>query len=102
MNIRHTVCPQICGIECLVSLGTSLLALVVMPQFDVLTNLFITGGVCIMSSILQIIYRLQREKWKIVFPICSLILIVTGNTLLCFRLCRLLNLIGLANELPKQ
>ncbi|XP_059927802.1 chitin synthase 1 [Gadus macrocephalus] len=72
----------ICVIECLVSLGTSVLALVVMPQFDVLTNLFITGGVCIMSSILQIVYRLQKEKWKIIFPICSLLLIITGYCLL--------------------
>ncbi|CAL8243471.1 unnamed protein product [Lota lota] len=72
----------ICAIECLVSLGTSILALVVMPQFDVLTNLFISGGVCIMSSILQIIYRLQREKWKIIFPVCSLVLILTGYGLL--------------------
>lgn len=72
---------QICGIECLVSLGTSLLVLVVMPQFDVLTNLFISGGVCIVSAILQIVYRLQGDKWKILFPICSLILTVTGTTI---------------------
>uniref|UniRef100_A0A8C4ESJ2 chitin synthase n=1 Tax=Dicentrarchus labrax TaxID=13489 RepID=A0A8C4ESJ2_DICLA len=72
----------ICVIECLVSLGTSILVLVVMPQFDVLTNLFISGGVCIVSAVLQIAYRLQREKWKIIFPICSLILTVAGYCLL--------------------
>ncbi|KAK9542640.1 hypothetical protein VZT92_000484 [Zoarces viviparus] len=72
----------ICAIECLVSLGTSILVLVVMPQFDVLTNLFISGGVCIISAILQIVYRLQRETWKILFPICSLILTVAGYCLL--------------------
>ncbi|XP_056232747.1 chitin synthase 1 [Seriola aureovittata] len=71
----------VCAIECLVSIGTSVLVLVVMPQFDVLTNLFISGGVCIMSAILQIGFRLQREKWKIVFPICSLILTVAGYCL---------------------
>uniref|UniRef100_A0A3Q2PW41 chitin synthase n=1 Tax=Fundulus heteroclitus TaxID=8078 RepID=A0A3Q2PW41_FUNHE len=65
---------MICGIECLVSLGTSVLVLIVMPQFDVLTNLFISGGVCIVSAVLQIVFRLQRENWKILFPICSLIL----------------------------
>uniref|UniRef100_A0A4W6G3I7 chitin synthase n=1 Tax=Lates calcarifer TaxID=8187 RepID=A0A4W6G3I7_LATCA len=69
-------------IECLVSLGTSVLVLVVMPQFDVLTNLFISGGVCIMSAILQIVFRLQGETWKIVFPVCSLILTVAGYCLL--------------------
>ncbi|KAJ8013713.1 hypothetical protein DPEC_G00032640 [Dallia pectoralis] len=72
----------VCGIECLVSLGTSVLVLVVMPQFDVLTNLFISGGVCILSSVLQIVFRLQRENWKIIFPICSLMLILTGYFLL--------------------
>nr|XP_020471317.1 uncharacterized protein LOC109969026 [Monopterus albus] len=72
----------ICTIECLVSLGTSILVLVVMPQFDVLTNLFISGGVCIVSAILQIVFRLQREMWKIVFPICSLILTLAGYCLL--------------------
>uniref|UniRef100_UPI003AACB695 chitin synthase 1 n=1 Tax=Centroberyx gerrardi TaxID=166262 RepID=UPI003AACB695 len=72
----------ICAIECLVSLGTSILVLIVMPQFDVLTNLFISGGVCIVSSILQIVFRLQRETWRIVFPICSLVLVITGYCLL--------------------
>lgn len=52
-----------------------------MPQFDVLTNLFISGGVCIVSAILQIVFRLQRETWKIVFPVCSLILTLAGNCL---------------------
>ncbi|XP_074522635.1 chitin synthase 1 [Halichoeres trimaculatus] len=69
-------------IECLVSLGTSILVLVVMPQFDVLTNLFISGGVCIISAILQIVYRLQSENWKIIFPLCSLILTIAGYCLL--------------------
>ncbi|KAM3876977.1 chitin synthase 1 [Diretmus argenteus] len=72
----------ICGIECLVSLGTSVLVLIVMPQFDVLTNLFISGGVCIVSSIMQIAFKLQREKWQILFPICSLFLIIIGYCLL--------------------
>ncbi|KAM8763421.1 chitin synthase 1 [Acanthopagrus schlegelii] len=72
----------ICAVECLVSLGTSILVLIVMPQFDVLTNLFISGGVCIVSAILQIVYRLQTETWKIIFPICSLTLTITGYCLL--------------------
>lgn len=72
----------ICTIECLVSLGTSILVLIVMPQFDILTNLFISGGVCILSAILQIIFRLQSEPWKIVFPLCSLVFTVAGYFLL--------------------
>ncbi|XP_036403039.1 chitin synthase 1 [Megalops cyprinoides] len=71
-----------CTIEALVSLGTSLLVLVVMPQFDVLTNLFSTGGICFLSALLQVVFRLQRESWKIIFPICSLILALTGYILL--------------------
>ncbi|KAM6943510.1 chitin synthase 1 [Xenentodon cancila] len=73
---------MICVIECLVSLGTSVLVLVVMPEFDILTNLFISGGVCIVSAILQIVFRLQRETWKIIFPICSLLFTVAGYSLL--------------------
>ncbi|KAM9408301.1 chitin synthase 1 [Pholidichthys leucotaenia] len=72
----------ICLVECLVSLGTSVLVLVVMPQFDVLTNLFISGGVCITSALLQIIFRLQRDSWKIIFPLCSLFLTTAGYFLL--------------------
>ncbi|KAM9860556.1 chitin synthase 1 [Aulostomus maculatus] len=72
----------ICAIECLVSLGTSILVLIVMPKLDVLTNLFCSGGVCIISAILQIVFRLQREPWKIMFPICSLTLTVAGYCLL--------------------
>uniref|UniRef100_A0A3Q2D9Q7 chitin synthase n=1 Tax=Cyprinodon variegatus TaxID=28743 RepID=A0A3Q2D9Q7_CYPVA len=72
----------ICLIECVVSLGTSVMVLVVMPQFDVLTNLFISGGVCIFSAVLQIVFRLQRESWKILFPICSLLLTTSGYCLL--------------------
>ncbi|XP_061522553.1 chitin synthase 1 isoform X2 [Phycodurus eques] len=72
----------ICAIECLVSIGTSILVLVVMPQFDVLTNLFISGGVSIMSALLQITFQLQAETWKIIFPICSLILTCAGYSLL--------------------
>ncbi|TKS70004.1 Hyaluronan synthase 3 [Collichthys lucidus] len=80
--LTSAVIAKICLIECLVSLGTSVLVLVVMPQFDVLTNLFISGGVCIVSAILQIVFRLQRETWKIIFPVCSLILTVAGYCLL--------------------
>ena len=71
-----------CLFEVLVSLGTSILVLVVMPQFDVLTNLFNTGGVCFLSAFLQILFRLQKESWKIIFPICSLFLVLTGYVLL--------------------
>lgn len=66
----------------LVALGTSIVVLIVMPQFDVLTNLFITGGVCIFTAILHIAFRLQHQTWMIIFPICSLILVLTGYSLL--------------------
>lgn len=73
---------QITGIEILVALGTSILVLIVMPQFDVLTNLFISGGVCIGTSFLHVVLRLQLEHWMIIFPICSIILVFTGYGLL--------------------
>ncbi|XP_022537815.2 chitin synthase 1 [Astyanax mexicanus] len=72
----------ICLIESLVAIGTAVLVLIVMPQFDVLTNLFIGGGVCIVTAILQIVFRLQHQRWMIIFPICSLILVLIGYSLL--------------------
>ncbi|XP_077093700.1 chitin synthase 1 [Siphateles boraxobius] len=71
-----------CGIESLVAVGTAVLVLVVMPQLDILTNLSIPGGICILSSLLQIAFRLQTSKWMIIYPICSLILVLSGYTLL--------------------
>lgn len=52
-----------------------------MPQFDILTNLCISGGVCFVPALLQMILRLQKITWKIIYPICSLILISTGYAL---------------------
>ncbi|XP_062865258.1 chitin synthase 1 [Trichomycterus rosablanca] len=72
----------ISAIEISVALGTSIVVLIVMPQFDVLTNLFITGGVCIVTAILHIVFRLQHQNWMIIFPICSLVLVLTGYGLL--------------------
>ncbi|KAM9449653.1 chitin synthase 1 [Clarias gariepinus] len=69
-------------IEVLVALGTGILVLIVMPQFDVLTNLFISGGVCIGTAILHAVLRLQLERWMIIFPICSIILVFIGYGLL--------------------
>ncbi|XP_058240942.1 chitin synthase 1 [Hemibagrus wyckioides] len=72
----------ISGIEITVALGTSILVLVVMPQFDVLTNLFISGGVCIGTAFLHAFFRLQNQGWMIIFPICSIVLVSTGYSLL--------------------
>lgn len=64
------------------ALGTSILVLIVMPQFDVLTNLFISGGVCIGTAFFHAFFRLQNQRWMIIFPICSIILVLTGYSLL--------------------
>lgn len=64
------------------ALGTSILVLIVMPQFDVLTNLFISGGVCIGTALFHACLRLQLQTWMIIFPICSIILVLTGYSLL--------------------
>ncbi|XP_058874904.1 chitin synthase chs-2-like [Acipenser ruthenus] len=72
----------ICLIESLVSFGTSLLALVAMPHFDILTSLFILGSVCFFSSIFQAAFHLQKKAWKIIFPICSVVFVLAGYILL--------------------
>uniref|UniRef100_A0A673J3M7 chitin synthase n=1 Tax=Sinocyclocheilus rhinocerous TaxID=307959 RepID=A0A673J3M7_9TELE len=71
-----------CGIESLVAVGTAILVLIVMPKLDVLTNLSIPGGICILSAVLQIAFRLQTQSWMILYPICSLILVLSGYVLL--------------------
>ncbi len=73
---------QMCAIESLVAVGTAILVLIVMPKLDVLTNLCIPGGVCILSAVFQIIFRLQTQSWMILYPICSLILVLSGYVLL--------------------
>lgn len=83
--VAHQCCftlLQISAIEILVALGTSILVLIVMPQFDVLTNLFISGGVCIGTAFFHAFFRLQNQRWMIIFPICSIILVLTGYGLL--------------------
>lgn len=73
---------QMCAIESLVAVGTALLVLIVMPKLDILTNLCIPGGICILSAVFQIAFRLQTRNWMIIYPICSLILVLSGYTLL--------------------
>lgn len=84
-EVVHKCCYillQISVIEILVAVGTSILVLIVMPQFDVLTNLFISGGVCICTAFLHAFLRLQHQRWMIIFPICSIVLVFTGYGLL--------------------
>uniref|UniRef100_A0A8C1EXD7 chitin synthase n=1 Tax=Cyprinus carpio carpio TaxID=630221 RepID=A0A8C1EXD7_CYPCA len=71
-----------CGIESLVAVGTAILVLIVMPKLDILTNLCIPGGICILSAVFQIAFRLQTQSWMILYPICSLILVLSGYVLL--------------------
>lgn len=73
---------QMCVIESLVAVGTAVLVLIVMPKLDILTNLCIPGGICILSAVFQIAFRLQTRSWMIIYPICSLILVLSGYTLL--------------------
>ncbi|ROJ42680.1 Chitin synthase C [Anabarilius grahami] len=71
-----------CVIESLVGVGTAVLVLIVMPKLDILTNLCIPGGICILSAVFQIAFRLQTRSWMIIYPISSLILVLSGYALL--------------------
>ncbi|KAK9963906.1 hypothetical protein ABG768_005125 [Culter alburnus] len=71
-----------CVIESLVAVGTAMLVLIVMPKLDILTNLCIPGGICILSTVFQIAFRLQTRRWMIIYPISSLILVLSGYALL--------------------
>ncbi|XP_042189069.1 chitin synthase chs-2-like [Callorhinchus milii] len=71
----------VCVIEGIVALGTSLLILVSMPHFDILTNLHILSGVCFLPSILQIVFQLKPFKPSIFFPIAAFGFVFLGFVL---------------------
>uniref|UniRef100_A0A8C4SKN7 chitin synthase n=1 Tax=Erpetoichthys calabaricus TaxID=27687 RepID=A0A8C4SKN7_ERPCA len=75
---RMKTLALVCLVEMLVSLGSALVALVAMPQLDILTNLFLSGSVCFFSAIFQATIHLKLQNWKIIFPICSSVLVAIG------------------------
>ncbi|XP_032880921.1 chitin synthase chs-2-like [Amblyraja radiata] len=63
------VLAMVCFIEAIIALATSVLVLVCLPQFDVITNLCILNGVCLFPSFLQIMYELKNLGIALLFPL---------------------------------
>ncbi|XP_048456933.1 chitin synthase chs-2-like [Rhincodon typus] len=59
----------VCLIEALVAFGTSILVLVCMPHFDIITNLYILNGVCLLPAFLQVVFQLKPLKSSMLLPL---------------------------------
>uniref|UniRef100_UPI00398F8D4F chitin synthase chs-2-like n=1 Tax=Pristiophorus japonicus TaxID=55135 RepID=UPI00398F8D4F len=60
---------MVCFIEAIVAFGTSVLVLVCMPHFDIITNLCILNGVCLLPSLLQVAFQLRPLKPSMLLPL---------------------------------
>ncbi|XP_065139450.1 chitin synthase chs-2-like [Paramisgurnus dabryanus] len=71
------------GVEFVVALGSSVLAVVAMPHFDIVTNVMILNSVSILSAVFQVVAQCFNEGMKrfIIIPACSIVFIVVGYIL---------------------
>ncbi|XP_069792242.1 chitin synthase chs-2-like [Narcine bancroftii] len=63
------ILAMVCLIEAIIALATSVLVLVCLPHFDIVTNLCILNGVCLIPSCLQIVFKLKTLKWSLLLPL---------------------------------
>ncbi|KAM4694876.1 chitin synthase chs-2-like [Discoglossus pictus] len=68
----------VCLVEALVALGSSVLTVVAMPHFNIISNIMILNSVCIIPSIMQLISRSRKPTWKISVPIFSIVFFIIG------------------------
>ncbi|XP_051867782.1 chitin synthase chs-2-like [Pristis pectinata] len=64
-----SILAMVCLIEAIVALATSVLVLVCLPNFDIITNLCILNGVCLFPSFLQIVFKLKTLKCTLLLPL---------------------------------
>ncbi|XP_038664467.1 chitin synthase chs-1-like [Scyliorhinus canicula] len=64
-----SILGMVCTIEAVVAFATSVLVLVCMPHFDIITNLYILNGVCLLPSLLQVVFQLIPLKLSMLLPL---------------------------------
>lgn len=66
--------------EFLVALGSSILTLICMPKFDILTNVMLLNGIGILSAVLQVIAGMvaHGRRRLIVTSVASAVLLIAG------------------------
>ncbi|XP_053567033.1 chitin synthase chs-2-like isoform X3 [Bombina bombina] len=69
---------MVCLTQSLVALGTSMLILVAMPHFNIISNIMILNSVCLIPSFFQIIDHVKRPTWKLTIPILSVVFLIAG------------------------
>ncbi|MGH0128417.1 UNVERIFIED_CONTAM: hypothetical protein FKN15_058311 [Acipenser sinensis] len=74
---------EVCGIELLVAFGTTVLTVVAMPHFDIITNIMILNSVCILPAVIQVINPTMDKmtKWLMLPPLLSIFLVLVGFVL---------------------
>ncbi|KAI5628169.1 hypothetical protein C0J50_2659, partial [Silurus asotus] len=70
----------IISVEALVALGSSVLTLVTMPQFDILTNVMLLNGIATLSAIFQVVANAVAHGRRrfIAMSLAAVILLITG------------------------
>ncbi|KAM4770977.1 chitin synthase chs-2-like [Rhinophrynus dorsalis] len=67
-----------CTAEGLVALGSSMLTIVAMPHFNIISNVMILNSICFVPSITQIIQRVKKRGWKLIISIFSFSFLLIG------------------------
>ncbi|XP_078412995.1 chitin synthase chs-2-like isoform X1 [Cetorhinus maximus] len=76
-----SILGMVCMIEAVVAFGTSVLVLVCMPHFDIITNLYILNGVCLLPSLLQVVFQLKPLKPSMLLPVVGFGFVFLGLVL---------------------
>ncbi|XP_032882246.1 chitin synthase-like, partial [Amblyraja radiata] len=74
----------VCLLEAVASFGTASLVVICLPQYDILTMVFISNSICLIPSILQVISLNISHGFKVAAPLAGLLLLLGGYSLFLF------------------
>ncbi|XP_072906264.1 chitin synthase chs-2-like [Hemitrygon akajei] len=74
----------VCLLEAVASFGTTMLVVVCLPQFDILTNVFISNSVYLIPSVLQVISLNISHRFKVTAPLAGLLILLCAYGLFLF------------------
>ncbi|XP_078261868.1 chitin synthase chs-2-like [Rhinoraja longicauda] len=75
---------MVCLLEAVASFGTASLVVISLPQYDMLTIVFISNSVCLIPSILQVISLNVSHRFQVAAPLVGLLLLLGGYGLFLF------------------
>ncbi|XP_072907201.1 chitin synthase chs-2-like [Hemitrygon akajei] len=71
----------VCLLEAVASFGTTMLVVVCLPQFDILTNVFISNSIYLIPLVLQVISLKFIHQLRITIPLAGLLFLICGYIL---------------------